>query len=249
MPHKPRSVAELSREELIGFLLETFHRTLVHYGLWFHETLWQTDTATAVELEDQVFRSSFAIQMRRLAKILGFAVDERGVPQHLKELSREQLLELVTGQAVNWLANDGVWFQAIESALGMDSAKRINDTCWTHYSPYEAERIKRYLGLGERSGLEGLKQALAFRNYALVNRQSIHQIDENSFVFQMNDCRVQSARKRRGLPDYPCRSVGLVEYPYFARSIDPRIQTECLGCPPDHHPEEWYCAWKFTLVE
>ena len=249
MPHKPRSVAELSREELIGFLLETFHRTLVHYGLWFHETLWQTDTATAVELEDQVFRSSFAIQMRRLAKILGFAVDERGVPQHLKELSRQQLLELVTGQAVNWLANDGVWFQAIESALGMDSAKRINDTCWTHYSPYEAERIKRYLGLGERSGLEGLKQALAFRNYALVNRQSIHQIDENSFVFQMNDCRVQSARKRRGLPDYPCRSVGLVEYPYFARSIDPRIQTECLGCPPDHHPEEWYCAWKFTLVE
>jgi len=249
MPHKPRSVAELSREELIDFLLETFHRTLVHYGLWLHETLWQTDTATAVELEERVFRSSFAIQMRRLGKILGFAVDERGVPQRLKELSREQLLELVTGQAVNWLANDGVWFQAIESAQGMDSAKRINDTCWTHYSPYEAERIKRYLGLGERSGLEGLKQALAFRNYALVNRQSIHQIDENSFVFQMNDCRVQSARKRRGLPDYPCRSVGLVEYPYFARSIDPRIQTECLGCPPDHHPEEWYCAWKFTLVE
>ncbi len=63
----------------------------------------------------------------------------------------------------------------------------------------------------------------------------------------MNECRVQSARKRKGLDDYPCKSAGLVEYAYFARSIDDRIQTECIGCPPDPHPEDWYCAWRFTL--
>jgi hypothetical protein len=66
-------------------------------------------------------------------------------------------------------------------------------------------------------------------------------------VFKMNECRVQSARKRKGLADYPCKSAGVVEYTYFARSIDDRIQTECIGCPPDPHPEEWYCAWRFTL--
>ena len=69
----------------------------------------------------------------------------------------------------------------------------------------------------------------------------------DSLVYQMNECRVQSTRKRKGLDDYPCKSAGLVEYTYFARSIDDRIRTECIGCPPDPHPEEWYCAWQFTL--
>jgi len=38
-----------------------------------------------------------------------------------------------------------------------------------------------------------------------------------------------------------------VEYTYFARSIDDRIETVCIGCPPDAHPDGWYCAWRFTL--
>ena len=55
--------------------------------------------------------------------------------------------------------------------------------------------------------------------------------------------------QRKGLADYPCKSAGMVEYPFFARAIDPRITTECVGCPPDPHPQGWFCAWKFTLEE
>ncbi len=99
----------------------------------------------------------------------------------------------------------------------------------------------------ENPGLEGLKKALGFRIYESINSQSIVEETENSFVFQMNRCRVQDARKRKGLDDYPCKSAGLVEYTYFASAIDKRIRTECLGCPPDSHPDDWYCAWKFIL--
>jgi hypothetical protein len=65
----------------------------------------------------------------------------------------------------------------------------------------------------------------------------------------MNDCRVQSARKRKGLSDFPCKQVGLREYSLFAKTIDPRIKTKCIACPPDEHPENYWCAWEFTLVE
>ena len=70
-----------------------------------------------------------------------------------------------------------------------------------------------------------------------------------ALIFEMNDCRVQSARVRKGLADYPCKSAGLVEYARFAEAIDDRIRTECIGCPPDAHPAEWFCAWKFTIIE
>lgn len=247
MPEQVSTYEELDHDQLVLFVLDIFHRTLIHYGMWFREMEYQTGLERAAEADEAVFRTSLGIQMKRLSKMLGFAVDEAGIPLKLKEMDREQLLDLAKGQAVNWLANDGVWFQQIESMYGMDTAKRINDTCWTHFSPYEAKRIKVILGLGEDPGLEGLKAALGLRSYALVNRQSIHPDGEHSFIFQMNDCRVQAARKRRGLPDYPCASVGNVEYPYFASAIDRRIATECVGCPPGDHPAEWYCAWKFTL--
>ena len=95
-------------------------------------------------------------------------------------------------------------------------------------------------------GLEGLAQALNFRMYSRLNRQS-SRFENGSLIFTMDNCHVQSARMRKNLPDYPCKSAGLVEYARFAEGIDDRIQTECIGCPPDAHPESWFCAWKFTL--
>jgi hypothetical protein len=41
----------------------------------------------------------------------------------------------------------------------------------------------------------------------------------------------------------------LVEYAGFASTIDPRIQTRCIACPPDPHPDSFWCAWEFTLPE
>ena len=63
----------------------------------------------------------------------------------------------------------------------------------------------------------------------------------------MNRCRVQYARSQKGLPDFPCKSVGIIEYREFAKTIDPRIKTTCIACPPDFHPKEFYCSWKFEI--
>ncbi|NLI83659.1 MAG: cytosolic protein [Deltaproteobacteria bacterium] len=237
---------ELSREELVRWVMEGFRRTLIHYGCWFREVEYQLGMEKAVAVEREAGDLSFGITMKRLSGILGFELED-GMPKRLKQMKREELLKLLDGVCVNWLANDGVWFQAVEKRFGMDTAKRCNDTCWSRYSPYEALRIKELLGLSEHPGLEGLKAALGFRMYARINKQSMEDVDAESFIFRMNDCRVQSARKRKGLADYPCKSGGMVEYPFFASAIDSRIETECVGCPPDAHPDDWYCAWKFTL--
>ncbi|MCB0805829.1 MAG: hypothetical protein KDC05_08530, partial [Bacteroidales bacterium] len=65
---------------------------------------------------------------------------------------------------------------------------------WGQFSPFEAWSIKRQLNLGEKPGLEGLKKALQYRLYAFINEQSFAEETETSFVFRMNQCRVQNAR-------------------------------------------------------
>jgi hypothetical protein len=237
---------DLEQTELAKLVVDMFHRIIIHHALWFTEIWHQMGQEQALKMLSEAFARSYGIQMGRLSKQLGFEMVE-DVPAPLLQMPREQLMSLLDTVAVNWLANDGVWFQSVEFSQGMNDAKRCNDSCWARFSPYEAHAIRRFLHLSENPGLVGLKQALNFRLYARINRQSFIENGDKELIFQMNHCRVQFARKRKGLDDYPCKSGGLVEYTYFARTIDPRIRTECIGCPPDPHPEEWFCSWRFTL--
>lgn len=248
MRQEIQSPEDLDHEESARLVIDYIHRMMIHHAMWYAEVRHQLGREKAEGVLAKACEQGYRIQMKRLAKTLGFEM-QGDIPRPLLDLSREALNSLKENIAINWLANDGVWFQAVEFSRGMFDAKRCNDSCWAHFSPFEAWSVKRFLDLPPRPGLEGLKKALRFRLYATINVQSILDESPTSFVFQMNDCRVQSARKRKGLEDYPCKSGGMVEYPCFAESIDPRIGTECIGCPPDAHPDDWYCAWRFTIGE
>jgi hypothetical protein len=237
---------ELDEKELVALLLDMVQRMILHHGIWYSEVRHQMGPEKALALLTRQTERNLSFQLKRLSNVFGFSLTD-GLPDPLQSLPRDTLCTFLEQVSIGWLANDGIWFQAVEADSGMNEAKRCNDTCWAVFSPAEAESIRTFLGLGPNPGLDGLKKALGFRLYAVINVQSIVEETEDSFVFQMNDCRVQSARKRKGLADYPCKSAGLVEYTAFARALDSRIETECIGCPPDEHPEEWFCAWRFSL--
>lgn len=166
----------------------------------------------------------------------------------LENLSKEQLIAIIVDDAKNWLAHDGVWFQAVEKRYGMEAAVEIDAEAWQYFTVIEAKRIMARLGLQPGGGIPALVASLQNRFYSRINLQDVVEQSENRVVFRMLDCRVQSARKRKGLADHPCRSVGIVEYSEFAKAIDPRLQTRCIACPPDAHPDAYWCAWEFTLA-
>jgi hypothetical protein len=233
------------KEKLIE-IKDFFHRTIMHYAFWYSETEKKFGKKIAFDILDNAWNRFFDIFLSRIGKSAGFET-QNGFPLVFNNYSKEELEELQNAMAVSWLANDGIWFQAIEFSRGMKDAKNVNDSTWAQFSPFEALTIKKKLGLSEFAGLEGLKTALQHRLYAYVNKQEIEDETENSFVFRMVDCRVQTARKRKGLDDYPCKSGGIIEYTTFAKTIDPRIKTEVVCCPPDPHPDSYYCAWRFYI--
>jgi hypothetical protein len=166
----------------------------------------------------------------------------------LKALSREQLERLIEIYCKDWLAIDGVWFQSVERKLGMDEAMEHDVAVWKQFTVIEAKKIKEFLSLPERAGLDGLEQALRLRLYANINRDEILR-EGNTLLYRTLDCRVQTARSRKNMPWHPCKAVGEVEYSGFARVIDDRISCRAVSCYPDKTDDSCACSWLFTLEE
>ena len=238
---------DMDQVQLAEFVFDLLHRMAVHHTLWFREVEHQLGFDRALTAMNEAWEKTRTIAVQRFSEELAFSQTD-GFPDVLLTMPKEKQLRLIDAIAKNWLAQDGVWFQAVEKMHGMNDAKRCNDSTWSRFSPFEAHAIKKLLNLGEHPGLDGLERALNFRMYSRLNRQSCRW-ENDALIFEMNDCRVQSARIRKGLDDYPCKSAGLVEYARFAEAIDGRICTQCIGCPPDAHPSEWFCAWRFTINE
>jgi hypothetical protein len=238
----------LTKKEKIALSFEFLQRTMVHYAMWYSQVKEEFGLERASEIMEEAWQKSYSIQMKRLSKVLDFEMED-GIPKVLLDMPEEKVDKLREAIAVNWLANDGVWFQSVEFSEGMFPAKKCNDAAWGEFSPYEALRIKKLLNLPEHPGIDGLKRAMELRLYGTVNVQSFANETETSIDFYMNNCRVQAARKRKGLDDYPCKSGGIIEYTTFAETIDSRIKTRVISCPPDKHPDEWYCGWHFYMEE
>lgn len=170
------------------------------------------------------------------------------VAAELRSLDKEELIRIVMDDAKNWLAHDGLWFQAIEAAHGMEAAIASDRAAWERFTVLEATRIMDRLGMKPGGGIPALLECLRHRLYARLNTQEASEVSDTRAVLTMRDCRVQSARKRQGLPDFPCKTVGIVEHAEFARTVDPRIRTRCVACPPDHHPDDRWCTWEFTIA-
>ena len=167
----------------------------------------------------------------------------------IDDLSKKDLLELNKIYAKNWLAHDGLWFQSIEEKYGIDMAIEMDREAWRKFTVIEARRLIVFLQLGDNSGIGGLKKALSFRLYSSLNEDEIEIESNNILVYRVKTCRVQAARRKKGMSDFPCKSVGIIEYGLFAKTIDQRFHTEVISCHPDITDDNYNCIWKFKLEE
>lgn len=166
----------------------------------------------------------------------------------LEDLSKEELKDLVRIYARNMFALDGVWFQSVEQQDGMEAAMHHDRNAWRRFTETEARRIKKFLGLPDRAGLDGLEQALALRFPALANTGINMEREGNVLTYKVMDCRVQTARKRKGMAFHPCESAGIIEHRFFAKIIDDRIECETISCYPCVTDPDCACSWRFVLT-
>ena len=165
----------------------------------------------------------------------------------LAEIPVEKLLDYFFLQIRNIWRVDGLYFLGIEKKFGTEAATEIDAGVWESMAAIEAKSLQRMLKVEENPDITTIIELLRKSSWALDQPFKTIEIGDKRATLSIDRCRTQEARLSKGLHEFPCKKVRFGYLKNFAKTLNPKVEVNCLVCPPDKHPKDLWCKWEFVL--
>lgn len=167
--------------------------------------------------------------------------------EEFENMDEKQLRDYIRFLLFNYRVMDAFWFIRITEHFDLTKAEQINEEVWNRVADFAGRDLMKSFDY-KNQGLKGFVKAMKLFPWCILVGYDFEE-KEDEVLISVKECPAQAARLKRGLGEYVCKHMHMKEFTSFIKHVDERIVTECVFAPPDPHPEDMHCKWRFTLKE
>ncbi|MCP3872572.1 MAG: hypothetical protein GY699_05365 [Desulfobacteraceae bacterium] len=164
-----------------------------------------------------------------------------------EDMNKEELQSYIKFLLWNYRVMDAFWFIKTTEKFDQATAEKLNEEVWDTVAGHAAKDLKEKFDIS-KNGLIGFVQALKLFPWCILVGYHFKE-KKDEVILTVPSCPTQKARLKRGQKEYVCKHMHKKEFESFAKVIDDRINVDCIFAPPDPHPDNMFCKWRFFLSD